>query len=44
MTKEKFAVLLHEISMFDLEEQWVTSDVRQEREEEKWLNVLLRRK
>jgi len=44
MTEEKFAVLLHEISVFDLEEQWVTSDVRPEREEEKWLNVLLRRR
>lgn len=44
MTEEKFAVLLHEISVFDLEEQWVTSDVRPKREEEKWLNVLLRRR
>lgn len=43
MTEEKLAKLLQEISVFYLEEQWLTSDVRPGRSEEKWLNIILRK-
>ena len=43
MTEETFEELIKKISGITLEEQWITSDVRVGRGEEKWLNVLLRR-
>ena len=43
MTEESFATLLSEVTGFCIEEQWITSDVRPGREEEKWLNVILRK-
>lgn len=43
MSEEKFADLVKVIPVFEMEEQWVTTDVRPEREEEKWLNVMLRK-
>ena len=36
--------LIKEVPMFCIEEQWVTFDVRTEHEEEKWLNLILRKK
>ena len=43
MTEETFEELIKKIDRITLEEQWITSDVRVGRGEEKWLNVLLRR-
>lgn len=43
MTETAFADLLEGIDGLEIEEQWVTSDVRPGRDEEKWLNLILRR-
>ena len=43
MTEETFEELIKKVDGITLEEQWITSDVRVGRGEEKWLNVLLRR-
>ena len=43
MTEEKFENLLQEIEVFHIEEQWVTSDARPDRGDEKWLNLILRK-
>lgn len=43
MSEEKFADLVKVIPVFEMEEQWTTTDVRQGREKEKWLNVMLRK-
>lgn len=44
MTEEAFAVLIRDIHELEIEEQWITSDVRPGRGEEKWLNLILRKK
>ena len=44
MTEEKLTGLLEKVSDFEIEEQWITSDVRPGRGEEKWLNLFLRKK
>lgn len=44
MTEEKFINLLDEIQVFDMEKIWITSDVRPGRDDEKWLNVIVRKK
>lgn len=44
MTEETFAEFLKEIDSLKVEEQWATADVRPGREEEKWLNLILRKK
>lgn len=43
MTKETFNELLQKIPGLNIEEQWITSDVRPGRGEEKWLNLILRK-
>lgn len=43
MNQEKIHSLLERISFFKVEEMWITSDARKDREEEKWLNLILRR-
>lgn len=43
MTEETFAHFMKEIENLNVEEQWITSDVRPERGEEKWLNLILRK-
>lgn len=43
MTEESFAELLQKIDGLVIEEQWITSDVRPGRGEEKWLNLILRK-
>lgn len=43
LTEETFAMLLHDIPNVEIEEQWVTTDVRPERRDEKWLNLILRK-
>ena len=44
MTEETFAELLEGIEDIGIEEQWITSDVRPGRGEEKWLNLILRKR
>ena len=44
MTEETFAEFLNCINALEIEEQWITADVRPERGEEKWLNLILRKK
>ena len=44
MTEEAFAELLSKIDGLEIEEQWTTSDVRPGRGEEKWLNLILRKR
>ena len=44
MTETSFAVLMQDITALKTEEQWITSDARPGRGEEKWLNVILRKK
>ncbi|RKJ47662.1 class I SAM-dependent methyltransferase [bacterium 1XD42-54] len=44
MTEETFAEFLSKIKGLDVEEQWITSDVRPGRGEEKWLNLILRKR
>lgn len=43
MTEETFAELIRDIKELQIEEQWITSDVRPGRGEEKWLNLILRK-
>lgn len=44
MTETTFAALMQNITALTIEEQWITSDVRPGRGEEKWLNIILRKK
>lgn len=44
MTEELFAKFLSKIDSLEIEEQWTTSDVRPGRGEEKWLNLILRKR
>lgn len=44
MTEETFAELIRKINGLETEEQWITSDVRPGRGEEKWLNLILRKR
>lgn len=44
MTEDKFSDFLMDIKGLELEEQWVTSDIRPGRGDEKWLNIILRKK
>lgn len=44
MTEESFADFIKQIETVTIEEQWISSDVRPKRGEEKWLNLILRKK
>lgn len=44
MTEATFTELISGITELRIEEQWITSDVRPGRGEEKWLNLILRKK
>ena len=43
MTEETFAKLIQDMDELEIEEQWITSEVRPGRGEEKWLNLILRK-
>ena len=43
MTEDTFAKLLKDIDGFEIEEQWITGDVREDRGDERWLNLILRK-
>lgn len=43
MTEDTFAEFLRKLGSLKVEEQWITSDVRPGRGEEKWLNLILRK-
>lgn len=44
MTEEKMKCMLDKTDIFLIEDMWVTSDVRPGREDEQWLNLILRKK
>lgn len=44
MTEETFAEFILKVDSLETEEQWITSDVRPGRGEERWLNLILRKK
>lgn len=44
LTEKTFAELIKNIPTLFVEEQWITNDARPERGEEKWLNIILRKK
>lgn len=44
MTEETFAALIQKVETLIVEEQWITSDVRPGRGDEKWLNLILQKK
>lgn len=44
MTEDSLEKLLQQVGGFEVEELWVTSDVRPGRGDEKWLNLFLRKK
>lgn len=43
MTEDSFARLLRQVKGLRLMEQWITSDARPKRADEKWLNLILRK-
>lgn len=43
LTESSFEELINEVTGFEIAEEWITSDVRPGREEEKWLNVILKK-
>lgn len=44
MTETSFAALIAGITALETEEQWITLDVRPGRGEERWLNIILRKR
>ena len=44
MTEQSIEELLQEIPNLQIKEQWITKDVRPDRENEQWLNLILRKK
>ena len=44
MTEETFAEFIRDIEELQIEEQWITSDVRPGRGGEQWLNLILQKK
>lgn len=44
MTEDNFAKLIANVDNLKVEEQWITADVRPQRGNEKWLNLILRKK
>ena len=43
MTEEKFARLMQCVGGLVMEEQWISKDARPERNEDRWLNLILRK-
>lgn len=43
LTESAFEKLIEKIPELMIEKLWITTDVRAERDEERWLNVILRR-
>lgn len=43
LTEESFELLMTEITSLLIEANWVTGDVRPRREDERWLNILLKK-
>ncbi len=42
-TKDSFGKFLGDITEIRIVEKWITSDVRPDRDDEKWLNVILKK-
>ncbi len=43
MTEASFAELMKQVPELQIEDEWITLDVREDREDEKWLNLILRK-
>ena len=43
MTEARFAGIIEEIGGLQIEEQWISADVRPGRGEEQWINIILRK-
>jgi hypothetical protein len=43
MTEARFAGFIEEFDGLQIEEQWISADVRPGRGEEQWLNIILRK-
>ena len=43
LTEDSFADLISQIDGLQIEDEWVSADVRPGREEQKWLNIILRK-
>ena len=43
LKEDTFAELIREIKELRIEEEWISTDVRPGREEQKWLNIILRK-
>ncbi|MFI3214382.1 MAG: class I SAM-dependent methyltransferase [Eubacteriales bacterium] len=43
-TEEEFGEFLIDLLEIEIEEQWITGDVRPDRGDERWLNIILRKK
>lgn len=44
MTEDSFSKLIANIETLEVKEQWITADVRPQRGNEKWLNLILKKK
>ncbi len=44
MTEDTFVGFIKQIENITIEEQWISLDARLKREDEKWLNLILRKK
>ena len=44
MNEERIQTLLLKVEHLEIEELWITSDVRPNRGEEKWINLFMRKK
>lgn len=44
MTEDTFVGFIKQIENITIEEQWISLDARPKREDEKWLNLILRKK
>lgn len=44
MSEEKFKTFLKEVNLFSIEKMWITNDIRKGRENERWLNVIMRKR
>ena len=43
LTEESFGELLRTVPELEIEKLWISADVREERGEERWLNIVLRK-
>lgn len=44
MSEKKFEIFLKEVNLFFIEKMWITNDVRKGRENERWLNIIMKKR